>query len=147
MLRLFNGRNAAEFHQKNTRTFFDLWLLFPLDRGCSCDAQTLRGWIGHRVDRQRTGLAQDSGQWHGWVGTCTDTKLAVSWRVSLATPKPGLVGTSNQANGWNSLLILGNGWICWSVAVTLTLAWRLNEPVSVRTEMNKSEKSFGYLSI
>lgn len=45
---------------------FDLWLLFPLSLslywGCSCDGETVREWIGHKVDIQWTGLAQDSGQ-------------------------------------------------------------------------------------
>lgn len=41
---------------------FDLWLLFPLYWGCSCDGETVREWIGQRVDIQWTGLAQDSGQ-------------------------------------------------------------------------------------
>lgn len=40
---------------------FDFSFLF-LYWGCSCDGETVREWIGHRVDIQWTDLAQDSEQ-------------------------------------------------------------------------------------
>lgn len=96
------------------------------------------------VDRTQSGQTEDRpgpGQRAGTrVGTCTDTKLARSWRVSPATPKLTRTGPAElwalRDNSRNSepgeklkLNVLGDGWMCWAVAAELAVSRRLDNPL------------------